>query len=209
MTDPVTPEPTTGAAKTPSPAELKDQGRKLLMELGPLLVFVVANGLLGPFPAIGLFMVATAIGLVASYLTFKRVPIMLLVSGVLVLAFGALAYAQNDKTIFQLKPTVVNLLFAATMLIGLAFNWLVWKYLFGTVFQLTDEGWRKLQFRWGILFLFFAGLNELFRLNLDFTTWGYTKFVSIPISMIFMLTQIPLLNRHALKDNSEAGSKDV
>ena len=203
MTAPAAPEP-----KAPTPAELQAQGLKLAMELGPLVVFLVANTFLGRFQAIGVFMVATVIGLVASYVRFKRVPVMLLVSGALVLIFGGIAYALHDETFFQLKPTIVNLLFAATMLIGLAFNWLVWKQLFSTVFQLTDEGWRKLQFRWGLFFIVLAGLNELARLTLSYDMWTWAKFGSFFLSFVFMMTQMPLLTRHALNNGVSVPASD-
>ena len=104
----------------------------------------------GPiFVATGLFMVATAIALVASWLLTRTLPIMPLVSGVVVLIFGALTLWLQDDVFIKMKPTIVNTLFGAVLLGGLAFGKSLLGYVFDSAFKLDAEGWRKLTFRWG------------------------------------------------------------
>ncbi len=119
---------------------------KLALELGPLLVFFIANArgewLVQKFPALGefggpifiatgLFMAATAIALVVSWLLTRTLPIMPLVSGAVVFVFGALTLYLQDDVFIKMKPTIVNTLFGATLLGGLAFG----KSLLGYVFD--------------------------------------------------------------------------
>ena len=74
----------------------------------------------GPiFVATGLFMVATAVALAASWLLTRTLPIMPLVSGVVVFVFGALTLYLQDDVFIKMKPTIVNTLFGGVLLGGL------------------------------------------------------------------------------------------
>src|SRR5690606_36663256 len=109
---------------------------KLVLELGPLLVFFFANArgawLASTFPALGalgepifiatgLFMAATALALAVSWALTRTLHIMPLVSGVVVLFFGALTLFLHNDTFIKMNPTIVNVLFGGVLLGGLAF----------------------------------------------------------------------------------------
>ena len=83
-----------------------------------------------------------------------------LVTGVVVLIFGALTLWFQDSTFIKIKPTIVNSLFGATLLGGLLFGQSLLKYVFGEVYKLKPEGWQKLTVRWGLFFFLLAVLNE-------------------------------------------------
>lgn len=179
---------------------------KIALEVGPLVVFFVANAYAGIFWATGIFMAATAIALVLSRVGFGRLPIMPLVTAAFVLVFGGLTLFLADDTFIKLKPTIVNLLFASVALGGLACNWIVWKVLFGEVFALTDEGWRKLQFRWGCFFVVLALLNEIVWRNTTTDIWvSFKLFGLMPLTLLFALCQVGVLQRHGLEPSGEAG----
>ena len=149
---------------------------KFALELGPLLVFFFANArgewLASHFPvlaemggpifiATGLFMAATAIALIVSWVLTRTLPMMPLISGIVVFVFGALTLWLQNDTFIKMKPTIVNTLFGAILLGGLFFGKSLLGYVFNSAFKLTDEGWRKLTLRWGLFFLFLAVLNEV------------------------------------------------
>ena len=71
------------------------------------------------------------------------------VTAVIVVVFGGLTLALQNETFIKLKPTIVYVLFAAMLLGGLAFKKPLLGMVFDSVFNLTDEGWRKLTLRWG------------------------------------------------------------
>lgn len=185
-------EPTTTKAQQPH------QFWKLLIELGPLVVFFTINSRAGIFWGTGAFMVATLISLTASRLLLGRVPIMPLVSGVFVLVFGGLTLWLQDELFIKMKPTIVNSLFASILLGGLAFGQPLLRYPFGDAFSLTDEGWRKLTFRWALFFIFLAILNEVIWRSfstdfwISFKVWGV-----MPLTMIFAIAQLGLIQRHS------------
>ncbi|UVK39732.1 septation protein A [Mesorhizobium sp. AR10] len=195
---------------------------KLVLELGPLMVFFFANArgawLVQKFPALaefggpifvatGLFMAATAIALIASWLLTRTLPIMPMVSGVVVFIFGALTLYLQDDIFIKMKPTIVNTLFGGVLLGGLFFGKSLLGYVFDSAFSLDAEGWRKLTFRWGLFFLFLALVNEVVWRNFSTDAWVTFKVWGImPITLLFTFSQMPLILRHSLEDKTgEAG----
>ena len=64
-------------------------------------------------------MIATLIALVIGWGAERKLPVMPLVSGIFVLFFGGLTLVLADETFIKLKPTLVNILFAAILFGGL------------------------------------------------------------------------------------------
>ncbi|WP_321345642.1 septation protein A [Breoghania sp.] len=196
---------------------------KLALELGPLGVFFFANArgaqLAETFPALAAFggpifvataafMVAITVSLVVSYVMTRHLPIMPLVTGVVVLVFGALTLYLHDDLFIKLKPTIINGLFGTVLLGGLVFGRSLLGYVFDSVFRLDAEGWRKLTFRWGLFFYFLAIVNEVVWRNFSTDTWVTFKVFGImPITFIFTFSQIPMITRHSLPDPDEAASE--
>ena len=88
---------------------------KLATELGPLLIFFIANAKFHLFVATGAFMVAVVAAMIASYVVTRHVPIMALVTGVIVIVFGTLTLVLHDETFIKIKPTIIYSLFAAVL----------------------------------------------------------------------------------------------
>ena len=167
------------------------------LDLFPLVVFFVANLLSGIFYATALCMAATVVSLLVSRLFLKQISVMALVTGAGVLIFGTLTIWLHNDLFVKIKPTIVNLLFASALLGGLPFNQLFVRTLLGEAIHLTEAGWRRLQWRWGLFFIFLALINEIARRNLTTEVWAASKFASFPLTFIFMLAQIGLLKQFA------------
>jgi intracellular septation protein len=177
---------------------------KLVLELGPLVAFFVANARGGIMTATAVFMVAVAISLVLSYVLLRKVAIMPLVSGVVVLTFGGLTLFLNDELFIKLKPTIVNALFGSILLGGLAAGRSFLKIVFDAVFDLTEEGWKKLTFRWGLFFFALAVLNEIVWRTQSTDFWvAFKVWGMMPITFAFTLAQMPLIQRHSVADEAE------
>jgi intracellular septation protein len=174
----------------------------MVFEFGPLLVFFLTNNFYDLQTATAALMVATVISLVLSKLFLKKIPVMPLVTGAVVLVFGALTlYLQNDLFI-KIKPTVVNLLFAAALAGGLFFGRSLIKIVLEDAIKLQDEGWRKLMVRWAIFFVFLAILNEIVWRGFETDTWvAFKTFGIMPITFIFMMAQIGLLQKYQIPED--------
>lgn len=196
------------AADRPAKRELPPL-LKLVLELGPLAVFFFANARYDLFTATAAFMVATIAALAVSFAMVRRLPIMPLVSGAVVVVFGGLTLALQDELFIKLKPTIVNLLFAGVLLGGLAFGRPLLGLVFDSVIRLDADGWRKLTLRWGLFFLVLAALNEVVWRFFATDTWvSFKVFGVMPLTIVFALAQVPLMQRHALPDPAEPPDSD-
>jgi intracellular septation protein len=174
---------------------------KLLVELGPLVVFFIVNSRAGIFWGTGVLIAATAVSIVVSRVMFGKLAIMPLISAFFVVIFGGLTLWLEDELFIKLKPTIVNLIFASILLGGLLFGQSLLRHLFGEVFRLTDEGWRQLTLRWGLFFIALAILNEIVWRNFPTDTWvSFKVFGIMPLTMIFGIAQMGLLKAHELKE---------
>ena len=185
---------------------------KMALELGPLVVFFLANSygeeLAAAWPVLealggkifvgtAFFMVAMLISQTISLSVLKHVAIMPLVTLGFVLVFGALTLWLQDETFIKMKPTIVNCIFGTALLGGLVFGRSLLAYVFDAAFNLDDEGWRKLTLRWGIFFFVLAVTNEIVWRNFSTDFWvAFKVWATMPITIVFMLFQLPLIQRH-------------
>ena len=176
------------------------------LDLLPLVVFFVTNLLGGIFWATALCMAATAGSIAVSWFLLHRVSAMAMVTGLGVMIFGGLTIWLHNDLLIKIKPTVINLLFASALLGGLWFNQLFVRSLLGEAIKLTDAGWRKLQFRWGLFFILLALVNEVARYNLTTEVWTASKFASFPLTFIFMAFQVGLFKEHAAEAETHDGT---
>jgi len=207
------------------PKQQLSPGLKLLLDLGPLLVFFFANSrpeLFAPvlrpflpeplitgehagiFVATGMFIPTILAALAVSYALTRHIAVMPVVTAVIVVVFGGLTLMLQNETFIKLKPTLVYLLFAATLLGGLAFKKPLLGMVFDSVFNLTDEGWRKLTLRWGLFFVAMAVLNEIVWRSVSTDAWvSFKVFGFLPLTMIFAAAQFPLLQKYAVAETGE------
>jgi intracellular septation protein len=171
---------------------------KIALDLGPLLLFFLANSRYGIFVATATFMVAIVAALAISYALTRRLPIMPVVTAIIVLIFGGLTLVLHDATFIKVKPTIIYALFGGVLLGGLYFDKPLLGVVFDSLFQLTEIGWRKLTWRWAIFFFVLAGLNEIVWRNFSTNTWvDFKVFGVVPLTFLFAALQAPLLKKHA------------
>ena len=184
---------------------MNPQVRRLLLDLGPLLIFFAGFKYLGIFGATAAFMVAVLVALVVGRLVEKKISPMPLVTAILVVIFGGLTlYLKNDIFI-KMKPTVLYAFFGVTLIGGLSFNHLFIKYVFAQAFDLDETGWRQLTWRWGLFFLVLACLNETVWRNASTDTWvSFKVWGIIPLIFLFALAQTPFVMKHHIEPEKTA-----
>ena len=173
---------------------------KLALDLGPLVLFFVANARFGIFAATAAFMAAVLAALLVSYAMTRRLPVMPVVTAIVVVVFGGLTLILHDATFIKVKPTIIYGLFGAVLMGGLLFNKPLLGALFDSLFHLSEEGWRKLTLRWAIFFFALAVLNEIVWRNASTDAWVTFKvFGVVPLTLVFGVLQVPLLKRYAIE----------
>jgi intracellular septation protein len=183
--------------KPESPAKLNPL-LKLALDIGPLVLFFVANSRFGIFTATAAFMVAVVAALLVSYAMTRHWPIMPVVTAIVVVVFGGLTLVLHDDTFIKLKPTIIYALFGGTLLGGYIFDRQFLAIVFDSMFHLTDEGWRKLTLRWALFFFVLAVLNEAIWRTQSTDFWvNFKLFGFVPLTFAFAALQYPLLMRYA------------
>lgn len=176
---------------------------KLALDIGPLVLFFAANAKFGIFAATGAFMVAVLIALAVSYVLTRHIAIMPLVTAAIVLVFGSLTLFLHDETFIKLKPTIIYVLFGGTLAVGLVFGRALLGILFEQMFQLSEEGWRKLTLRWALFFFAMAMLNEIVWRTQTTDFWvSFKLFGAVPLTFVFGALQMPLINRYSVGKKS-------
>jgi intracellular septation protein len=204
MTEDLTPLAT---AKPAKPGGMN----QLLIDLGPLFVFIVAFNLLqrmeqfkenAVYISTGIFIVATLVAIAYCWFKQGRIPPVLIVTGVIITLFGGLTILLHDPTFIQIKPTFTYIFYVVAILGSLAIRQNVWKLLFGHAFNLPDKIWTILALRWSGFFAFQAVLNEVIRFyfneaNGNFDMWLNSRpFVVFPLTIAFAALNTPIVLKH-------------
>ena len=170
---------------------------KLLIDLGPLLVFFLTYAKAGIFWATGVLMAATVVALVFSRVLLGRFALAPAVTAVLVVVFGGLTFLLDDPSFIKIKPTIINLMFAGILGFGVVTGRPLLKMFMGEALRLTDEGWRKMTLRWMVFFLAMAVLNEIVWRNFSEANWvNFKVFGILPLTIVFAMAQVGLIKRH-------------
>jgi len=179
---------------------------KLLIDLGPLLVFFLVN-FLAPVPTVmklfvatGAFMVAMVAAMLFSAIRYHRISPLLWFSGILVILLGGLTIWLHNEAFIKMKPTIYYAIVSALLWFGLLADRPILKSVLGSAYPGLDKsGWDKLTRNWGVFFLFMACLNEAVWRNSSTNFWaGFKLWGALPLTFLFAAANIPMLMRHGL-----------
>lgn len=188
-------------------------------EIGPVVVFIVVYNVLLNIPpmfdglisketaiywATGALMIAVGAVITIKLLRGEKIPPFMIVSSALIGVFGTAGIVFQSKTFIFMKPTIINLLYAAVLFGGLAVGRNVWKMLLQHSFKLPDFVWKTLAIRWGLFFIFLAILNEVIWRNFSEAFWANMKLANMPITMLFFLANAPITLKYLDKTEEEA-----
>jgi intracellular septation protein len=170
-------------------------------EYGPLAVFVAAYVLGDLMVATAALIAATAVALGVSYAVARHIPALPLITAIVVGIFGGLTLWLQDETFIKLKPTIVQLLFAAVLIGGLVFGRPFLKQVMGAALHMDDDGWRKLTVRFAVFFVVMAGVNEIVWRTQSTDVWvGFKTFGIVALTLLFGLAQVGLIRRHQVRE---------
>ncbi|MGA8171792.1 MAG: septation protein A [Methylocystis sp.] len=192
------------AKPTPERPKRVNTGLKLALEFGPLALFFFVNHEYGIYAATGTMMVSVLVTLGVAWSITRRLPVMPVVTAVLLMIFGGLTFLLQDEAFIKMKVTILYTLFGGALIGALWFDRLLLPIVFDSAFHLDDEGWRKLTWRWAFFFFFLAGVNEVVRRAVTTDVWvNFKVFGILPLTLVFGMTQLPLMMRHEIKPEED------
>jgi intracellular septation protein len=182
---------------------------KFLYDYLPLIVFFLCykfSNTPNPLITATIFMViTTAIALAVSYVMTRTIPTVALFSAVVLAFFGGLTVFFQDELFIKIKPTIINLIFAAILLYGFFTKKPLLSYLLGEQIKMNNKAWIILSLRWAVLFITLAILNEIIWRNYSTDFWVQFKvFGMMPISLLFTISQVPFMMREIKKFEESA-----
>jgi intracellular septation protein len=194
-----------------SKTEPQGTGR-LLIDLGPLLIFFLANffapvpSVMKIFVATGAFMIAMVAAMLFSAIRYHRISPLLWFSGIMVVILGGLTIWLHNESFIKMKPTIYYSLVAALLFFGLATDRPLLQRVLGSTYPgLSEEGWKKLTRNWAIFFACMAALNEAVWRNTTTDFWvGFKLWGALPLTFLFAAANIPMLMRHGLMKEDAA-----
>ena len=176
--------------------------RKILLEMGPLIIFFAAFKFGGLFVATGAFMVAMPIAMTISWHLERHIPIMQKITFVIVMVMGGLTLYLENKTFIFMKPTIINGIFALILTVGLLRGRSYLKVVMETGMpSLKDEGWMKMTRNWALFFATMALVNEFVWRNFSEDAWvNFKTFGFLPMTIVFAIVQTPIIMKYQINE---------
>ena len=185
-------------------------GMRLLLDVGPLVLFFIANAKFGIFAATGAFIVAILVAMMISLALTRRVTALQMFSAVMVVVMGGLTLYFHNETFIKIKPTIYYTFVAAILAYGYFAGKPILKSVLGSAYPGLDaSGWAKLTRNWTLFFLVMAVVNEAVWRNSSTEFWiGFKLWGAMPATLLFAIANVPMLMRHGLtKDEAVAASE--
>ena len=156
---------------------------KQFLDFLPLVVFFAFYKIYDIYAATAALIVATAIVLIYSWVRFRKVEKMALITFVLVVVFGGLTLFFHNDEFIKWKVTVIYALFAGALLVS---QWVMKKPL-----------WSKLNLAWAVFFILCGLANIYIAFWLPQNIWvNFKVFGLTALTLIFTLLSGIYIYRH-------------
>jgi intracellular septation protein len=185
--------------ETPTARRVGPWTRMAIDYLGPLALLATVLLTRDMLKATWAMVFASALALAISFALERRIAPMPLIFGIAALVFGVIALVFHDPRIVKMKTTVINVALGLGLLTAFFMGRSPLKILLGETLKMTEDGWRKLTWRYGVFFLFLAAVNELVWRTQSDRFWATFHFLgSLVLTLLFSFSQMPLM----LKDRA-------
>jgi len=172
---------------------------KAIVEYGPLIVFFVTYWATDLFKATAAIIITTLVVLVLSFLVERRLPIMPIVTGCIIIFFGGLTLWLKDETFIKMKPTIIQFIFGLILLIGLYTKNMFLEKLLGASIKMKQQGWVLFTRRFAIFFFSMALLNEIVWRTQTTDFWvNFKVFGILSLTILFLVAQMQLLRKYLI-----------
>lgn len=159
---------------------------KQLLDFLPLVIFFAVYKFTDIYTATGVLIAATAVQLIVSYLLYKTIEKMHLVTFAMVTVFGSLTLFFHDDAFIKWKVTIVYGLFAVGLGVSQLMGKSALKSMLGKEMVVQDKIWAQVTWYWVSFFIICGIVNIYVAFSLPLETWVNFK--------VFGLTALTLIN---------------
>ncbi|EKA5636647.1 septation protein A [Vibrio navarrensis] len=182
---------------------------KQILDFIPLIIFFALYKMYDIYTATGALIAATAVQVVVTYVLYKKVEKMQLITFLMVAIFGGMTIFLHDDNFIKWKVTIVYVVFAIGLAVSHAMGKSAIKGMLGKELTLPDRVWSNINWAWVAFFSFCAGLNVYVAYELPLDVWvNFKVFGLLAATLGFtVLTGVYIYKQMPKEDKSQ--SSDV
>lgn len=175
---------------------------KQFNEFIPLIVFFAIYKLYDIYAATAALIVVTAATLLLTWIKYRKVEKMQLITFAMVTVFGGITLITEDASFIKWKVTIIYCIFALTLLISqYVFKKNLLMKMLGKEMVLPDFVWSRVNTAWSIFFFTLAGLNHYIAFNMSEEIWvDFKVFGVLGIMLTFTILTVVYLYRYMPKE---------
>lgn len=161
---------------------------KQLLDFLPIIIFFIGYKISGVVFATKALIITTLIVLVFTWIKYRKIEKMTLVTSIMVFIFGALTIYFNDERFIVWKVTLINGLFMSALLfIPIFIKQTLLERMLGDQLTLPKPVWQKLNTIWATFFAISAAISFYLGTSISFDIFMIFKTFVFP-GLSFALT---------------------
>lgn len=174
---------------------------KQILDFIPLIIFFALYKMYDIYTATGALIVASAVQIVLTYIIYKKVEKMQIITFLMVAVFGGMTIFLHDDNFIKWKVTIVYALFAIGLTVSHLMGKSAIKGMLGKEITLPEAVWSKINWAWTLFFTLCAILNVYVAFSLPLDVWVNFKVFGLLIATFaFTLLTGVYIYKHLPKD---------
>ncbi len=175
---------------------------KQLIDFIPLVIFFALYKTHDIYMATGALIVATLIQLLVTWIMYKKIEKMQLITTCLVISFGGMTLFFQDDNFIKWKVTIVYAIFAIGLMVSHFLGKPLIKGMLGKEISLPDGVWTNINHAWVLFFTLLAGVNiyVAYRMPLDFWV-NFKVFGLLTLTLVYTVVTGLYIYKYLPKNN--------
>ncbi|MBW3694759.1 septation protein A [Vibrio sp. T187] len=183
---------------------------KQILDFIPLIIFFALYKMYDIYVATGALIVASAIQIVLTFMIYKKVEKMQVITFLMVAIFGGMTIFLHDENFIKWKVTIVYALFAVGLTVSHLIGKSAIKGMLGKEISMPDAAWSKINWAWVLFFTVCAIVNVYVAFNLPLDVWvNFKVFGLLAATFAFTLLTGVYIYKHMPKDTNTSEEESL
>lgn len=178
---------------------------KQLLDFIPLIIFFALFKFYDIYVATGALIVATAAQIGITYLVYKKLEKIQLITFALVAVFGGMTIVLHDADFIKWKVTILYVVFALGLTISHLMGRSAIKSMLGKELVLPEAVWAKINWAWVVFFVACAIINIYVAYRLPLDVWvNFKVFGLLVATFVYTLLTGIYIYKHMPKEQNDS-----